>query len=65
MDATDSVIAVFADHQGAEAGVKHLAAAGFDVKTLSVVGKGFHIEDKVVGFLQRRRQREVLASELK
>ncbi len=50
MDATDSVIAVFANHQGAEAGVKRLAAAGFEMKTLSVVGKGFHIEDKVVGF---------------
>lgn len=50
MDAPDSVIAVFADHLGAEDGVKRLAAAGFEMKTLSVVGKGFHIEDKVVGF---------------
>jgi hypothetical protein len=47
---TDSVIAVFSDHNAAEAAVKKLAAAGFDIKNLSVVGKGYHSEEKVVGF---------------
>lgn len=46
----DSVVAVFADHVSAEAAVKKLAVAGFDMKNLSVVGKGFHTEEKVVGF---------------
>ncbi len=50
MKADDTVIAVFADHQGAEAAVKKLAEAGFEMKTLSVVGKGYHTEEKVVGF---------------
>jgi hypothetical protein len=50
MNANDSVVSVFADHADAESGVKQLAAAGFEMKNLSVVGKGFHSEEKVVGF---------------
>ncbi len=30
--------------------MKDLAAAGFDMKNLSVVGKGYHTDEKVVGF---------------
>jgi hypothetical protein len=47
---TDTVVAVFADHQAAEAAVKKLTASGFEMKNLSVVGKGYHTEEKVVGF---------------
>ena len=50
MEQADAVIAVFADHQAAEAAIKKLTAAGFDMKNLSVVGKGYHTEEKVVGF---------------
>jgi hypothetical protein len=50
MENDDATIAVFADHTAAEAGIKKLAQAGFDMKTLSVVGQGFHTEEKVVGF---------------
>ncbi len=50
MEQSDAVVAVFADHQAAEAAVKRLASAGFDIKNLSVVGKGYHSEEKVVGF---------------
>ena len=46
----DSVIAVFADHNAAEAAVKKLTTAGFEMKGLSVVGKGYHTDEKVVGF---------------
>ncbi len=46
----DTVIAVFDDHATAEAAVKKLTQAGFDMKSLSVVGKGYHSEEKVVGF---------------
>ncbi len=46
----DTAVAVFRTHELAEAAVKELAAAGFDVKNLSVVGKGYHTEEKVVGF---------------
>ena len=47
---TDSVIAVFADHPAAETAVKKLTAAGFEMKKLSVVGKGYQTDEKVVGF---------------
>ena len=50
MTELNHVIAVFADHQGAETAVKKLADAGIDMKHLSVVGKGFHTDEKVVGF---------------
>ena len=46
----DSVIAVFDGHMAADAAVKQLSAAGFEMKNLSVVGKGYHTEEKVVGF---------------
>ena len=50
MEKTDTVIAVFADHKAAETAVKKLTAAGFEMKNLSVVGKGYHTDEKVVGF---------------
>jgi hypothetical protein len=50
MEKADTVIAVFADHNSAEAAVKKLTAAGFEMKNLSVVGKGYQIDEKVVGF---------------
>ncbi len=50
MEITNSVIAMFGDHLAAEAAVKKLATAGFEMKNLSVVGKGYHTEEKVMGF---------------
>jgi len=50
MENPSSVVAVFDDHVAAEAAVKKLSAAGFAIKNLSVVGKGYHTEEKVVGF---------------
>lgn len=50
MENTDTVVAVFADHESAETAVKKLSAAGIEMKNLSVVGKGYHTDEKVVGF---------------
>jgi uncharacterized membrane protein len=50
MEKTDTVIAVFADHKAAEDAVKTLTTAGFEMKNLSVVGKGYQTDEKVVGF---------------
>ncbi len=50
METADTVIAVFTDHHAAEAAVKQLTVGGFEMKNLSVVGKGYHTEEKVVGF---------------
>jgi hypothetical protein len=46
----DTLIAVFTNHEQAERAVKDLAAAKFDMKRLSIVGQGYHTEEKVVGF---------------
>lgn len=50
MEKSDTVVAIFADHPAAETAVKKLTAAGFEMKNLSVVGKGYHTDEKVVGF---------------
>ena len=46
----DTVIGVFPNHQSAETAVKSLADAGFEMKNLSLVGKGYHSDEKVIGF---------------
>jgi hypothetical protein len=50
MGNSETLVAVFPDHSAAENGVKKLAQAGFDLKSLSVVGRGYHTEENVVGF---------------
>lgn len=50
MSNPDAVVAVFADHPAAEEAVKKLVASGFAMQNLSVVGQGYHSEEKVVGF---------------
>ena len=50
MEKVDTVVAIFANHDAAEAAVKKLAASGLEMKNLSLVGKGYHTEEKVVGF---------------
>ena len=50
MAQNDAVIAVFSDRHAAEAAVKKLVEADFDMKKISVVGKGYQTEEKVVGF---------------
>jgi hypothetical protein len=46
----NTVVALFEDHQSAEAAVKKLGANGIDLKHLSVIGKGYHSDEKVIGF---------------
>ena len=50
MPTDDSVIAIFSTHPEAEIAVKKLTESGFDMTHLSVVGKGYHSDEKVVGF---------------
>jgi hypothetical protein len=47
---SEAAVAVFADHGSAEAAIKKLTEAGFAMTSLSVVGKGYHSEEQVVGF---------------
>ncbi len=50
MNNIDTVIAVFPNHLAAETAIKKLTSAGFEMKNLSVVGKGYHTDEKVIGF---------------
>jgi hypothetical protein len=50
MEISDTVVALFTEHNAAEAAVKKLSADGFNIKNLSVVGKGYHTDEKVMGF---------------
>ena len=50
MTASESVVALFKTHTDAETAVKKLNIAGFDVSHLSIIGKGYHTDEHVVGF---------------
>jgi hypothetical protein len=50
MTDTDTAVAVYNTHSEAEAAVKELQKSGFDMKKLSIVGKGYHTDESVVGF---------------
>ncbi len=50
MTSHSTTIGVFADHAAAEAAIRKLAAGGFAIKDLSIVGKGYHTDEKVIGF---------------
>jgi hypothetical protein len=50
MSEQNSVVAVYASHVEAEAAVKELQRAGIDMRTLSIVGKGSHTDEHVVGY---------------
>jgi hypothetical protein len=45
-----AAVAVFDNHEYAEAAVKQLAVAKFDITKMTVIGRGFHTEEKVAGF---------------
>jgi hypothetical protein len=50
MTTDHAIVARFETHQAAEEAVKKLAAAGFEMDVLSVVGRGYHTDEKAVGF---------------
>ncbi len=51
MTKTDIAVAVYGNHTQAESAVKALQRAGFDMKKLSIIGRDYHTEEHVVGFL--------------
>jgi hypothetical protein len=48
---TDIAIAIYDLHTQAEDAVKALERAGFDMRQISIIGKDYHTEEHVVGFL--------------
>jgi hypothetical protein len=47
---TNATVAVFANHDQADAAIKALQKAGFDMRNLSIIGKDFHTEEHAVGY---------------
>ena len=50
MDKANSTVAVYPSHTAAEAAIKKLQHAGFDMKKLSIVGRDYHTDVHVVGY---------------
>ena len=50
MQNPNAVVAIYESHRDAEAAVKELQTAGFDMKKLSIVGKDYRSEEQVVGY---------------
>jgi uncharacterized membrane protein len=50
MSKSNSVVAIYASHPEAEAAVKELQRAGFEMKQLSIVGRDYHTDEHVVGY---------------
>jgi hypothetical protein len=51
MSQADIAVAVYESHGQAEHAVHKLAKAGFDMKTISIMGKEYHTEEHVVGYV--------------
>jgi hypothetical protein len=50
-DFADPSVSIFSTHHDAEAAIKTLSAAGFDMKDLSIIGREYHTEEHPVGFV--------------
>jgi ABC-type antimicrobial peptide transport system permease subunit len=50
MENENSPVYVFNTHAEAEDAIQSLVRSGFDVKKLSIIGKGYHSEERAVGF---------------
>src|ERR1700683_687640 len=48
---TDHTVAIFTDHQQAEAAIKTLNEAGFSLRNLSVIGQNYETEERPYGFV--------------
>src|SRR5208282_948483 len=50
MSTENSVVAVYRTHTEADQAVKELQRGGVDMHKLSIVGKGYHTDEQVVGY---------------
>jgi hypothetical protein len=46
----DAVVAVFKRHEDAETAIRKLSTSGLDMTHFSIIGKGYHSEEKIIGF---------------
>ena len=50
MPGVNSAVAIYNTHTDAEAAIKALKAANFDMKQMSIMGKDYHTEEHALGF---------------
>ena len=50
MQDKNSIVALFDQHTQAEAAIKDLQRAGYDMKQLSIIGKEYEMDENVVGY---------------
>ncbi len=50
MSKNHAIVAVFDSHQAAESAVRSLSDGGLDIKHFSIIGKGYHKEEQILGF---------------
>ena len=50
MPGQETIVAVYAKHDAAEAAIRRVAGAGLDMQHFSIVGQGYHTEEQVIGF---------------
>ena len=50
MPESKTLVAVYATHDEAEAAIRTIDERGLDMKHFSIVGKGYHTEEKAIGF---------------
>lgn len=46
----ETVVAVYATHDAAEVALRKVAESGLNMKHFSIVGRGYHTEEKALGF---------------
>ena len=46
----EAIVTTFSDHTQAEAAVRKLAQGGLDIKHFSIIGKGYHKDEQIIGF---------------
>lgn len=50
MNEEDVVVAVFDTHDEAEDAIREIGQSGFPLAQLTIIGKGYHTDEKVIGF---------------
>jgi hypothetical protein len=50
MNEQSNAVAIYNTHTQAEEALQKLSAASFDIKKISIIGKGYHTEEHVVGY---------------
>jgi hypothetical protein len=50
MTSENAIVAVYDTHSQAEEAIQDLQRSGFDMKKLSIVGKGYHTEEHAIGY---------------